>query len=57
MGVVKQEDLAGAWIEPDGELVCVDCLKEHEVSEVLTQDQVDESEDFYFCDHCGETIK
>ena len=58
MGVIKREDILGAWIEPGGtELVCADCLKDHEVSEVLTQDQVDESEDFYFCDHCAKRIK
>ena len=57
MGVVKREETAGAWIEPSNELVCMDCLKDHEVSEILTQERLEESEDFYFCDHCGERIK
>ena len=55
MGGVKGEELAGAWIEPSNELVCADCLKDHEVTEVLTQDQA--SEDFYFCDRCAKRIR
>ncbi len=55
MGIIKNEDLAMARVEE--QLVCQNCLTKEELSElkegdIVTQDEIDKTDDFYFCDRC-----
>ena len=53
MAKVELEDIVGVWL-PTGELVCVDCMEDHEWDEIsqeniLTEDSRDD-DSIYFCD-------
>ena len=59
MGIVKGDDVAGYRI--DGELVCGNCidnseLREITVDQVITREECDRQEDFFFCDRCREQL-
>ncbi len=57
MGIVS--DVLGYKI--NGEIVCRECITDDESSEitqedVITRDEVENSDDFYFCDRCKKQI-
>ena len=57
MGVIKLDEIVAAWVE--NELVCAECLGDGEtddVEKIVTQDELDNSEDLYFCDRCKKRI-
>ena len=58
MGVVKREDIIAAWVGPEGsELVCQDHLRDGDVIEsIVTQDDIDNNDELYFCDRCDKRI-
>jgi len=59
MGVIKEEDVMGYVV--DREYVCCDCIDEQEKAEatqneIITRDNVENGDEFYFCDRCDEAI-
>lgn len=60
MGIVEAKDVVAVWLDPSNELICADCMRDDDfdkVTEVVEQNEVDESWDFYFCDRCNKRIK
>ncbi|MGO9018744.1 MAG: hypothetical protein ACLQVJ_10395 [Syntrophobacteraceae bacterium] len=60
MGIVKAEDAKGATI--DGETVCMACMTGDEVSalkqsDLITEDDIQKEDNFYFCDRCEGQIE
>ena len=62
MSVVKVEDIVGYRVEK--EYVCCDCATEEEVENsvvsqeyIITSNDMENSEDLYFCDRCGKLIE
>jgi len=58
--LVKREDFLGAWV--DEELVCAGCLAAEESNtlkrdDVLLLSKIEEEDDLYFCDRCGQRIR
>lgn len=59
MGVVKVEEIMGYFIGQ--ECVCCDCAtkEEEEVvsqNEIITLDDVERGDEYYFCDRCEKQI-
>lgn len=56
MGIVRPEDMAAYWV--GRQLVCAECLRDDDDFEsVVTQDEVENSEDLYYCDRCKKRIE
>ena len=65
MGVVRQEDIVAYRVDPANrqgeELICSDCAKDEESENlkedaIVTRDEVENSDDLYFCDRCKKRI-
>jgi len=59
MGQFKLEDIAGIKVE--NEIVCLECSTKEEMTNLIQDDiifgeDVDDSEDFCFCDRCKKRI-
>ncbi len=60
MGHIKREDIVGAYIGPQHEMVGYGCLSNDEWSsleadDIITEDDLDE-DGFYFCDRCKKPL-
>ena len=54
---IKTEDIVGIYRE--SKLYCTDCASIDEVDnfkDVLTQQQLDDNGELYFCDDCGDLV-
>lgn len=60
MSTIKEEDIIG--IRTNEKIVCVECasedaLEEASFDELLTADEVERSNEWFFCDDCGKRIR
>jgi uncharacterized protein with PIN domain len=61
MGIIKEEEIAGYHLNTDASVVCKGCITAEEVSaiteeEIIPQKEVDDSDDFYFCNRCKKLL-
>ena len=57
MAVFRHEEIAGFRVNE--KILCPKCVNNQEEftqENILTSHEVEESEDYYFCDECGEKI-
>jgi hypothetical protein len=59
MGIIKADEIAGYCF--GGEMVCLECVQSDELTDlrkddVLVRNDVESSEDMYFCDRCGKEL-
>lgn len=57
MGIIKQDEILGYWVNE--KLLCLACddnKEEYTQDSILTSDEVEKSDDLYFCDKCEKQI-
>lgn len=57
MAIFKKEDIVG--YRQDQKILCIDCAKEIndlEQEDIITTDDLEKSDDLYFCDTCGKQL-
>ena len=61
MGIIKEDDVVGFWVNGDLEHICTYCVRQDDtIVGFITQDNVEElAEDFDmdFCERCFETLE
>ncbi len=60
MGRVHLPDVVGLWVLA-GEIVCRECWTQEEIDrareeDFITQDEVEDVEEMYFCDRCKKRL-
>jgi len=58
MGIIKLEDIAGVRLQ-DGTLLCQECMDsetEYEEGQYILVDEIEQSDDLYFCDQCKKQL-
>lgn len=56
MGIVERSEVLGIY--DGGRVFCSECLDEEDmnIKNIITQDDIEKREEFYFCDVCGEGL-
>lgn len=57
MGILKEEDIVG--YKKDGKIIHTDCAEDIDdlnQEDIITKDDLEKSENSYFCDICGKKL-
>jgi len=59
MAVIERDQIRGIYVEGIG-LCCMDCfegnLEELTLDQIVTESDIEDSDDLYFCDKCNKQI-
>lgn len=58
MSIIKREDIKAVRLE--GKIICLNCfdgkLDDLSFNEIITEEEMERSDDIYYCDICGKAI-